>query len=81
MVGLGSLSGGEVLIAGGGAGCTECFQNNAKPVGAGLLAILGINQVSILTPTSQAMHHPVARELAPGGLRSSPQISKMRSVR
>ncbi len=36
------------------------------------MAILGINQISILTSTSQAMHHPVARELAPAGVRSIP---------
>jgi len=73
MVGLGSLSGGGVLIAGGGAGCTDCFQDDAEFVGGSLLAIFGINQISILTSTSQAMHHPVARKLAPAGLRSSPK--------
>lgn len=36
MVGLGSLSGGGVLIAGGGVGCTDCFQNDAEPVCRGL---------------------------------------------
>jgi hypothetical protein len=62
MVGLGSLSGGEVLIAGGGAGCTDCFQDDAEFVGGSLLAILGISQISILTPTLQALHHPVAKQ-------------------
>jgi hypothetical protein len=76
MVGLGSLSGGGVLIAGGGVGCTDCFQDDAESVGVRLLAILGINQISLLTPTSQAEHHPVARELAPAGGRSSPKNSK-----
>jgi len=76
MVGLGSLSGGGVLIAGGGAGCTDCFQDDAGFVGAGVLAIFGISQISIFTPTLQATLHPVARELAPAGLRSSPKNSK-----
>ncbi len=76
MVGLGSLSGGGVLIAGGGVGCTDCFQNDAESVGASLLAILGINHISTLTPPLEATHHPVARELAPAGLRSSPKNSK-----
>jgi len=58
MVGLGSLSGGGVLIAGGAAGCTDCFQDDAKPVEASLLAIPGINQISILTPPLRAAHHP-----------------------
>ena len=46
MVGLGSLSGGGVLIAGGGAGCTDCFQDDAGFVGDSLLAIGGINLIS-----------------------------------
>ena len=45
MVGLGSLSGGGVLIAGGGAGCTDCFQDDAESVGVSLLAIGGINSL------------------------------------
>ena len=73
MVGLGSLSGGGVLIAGGGAGCTDCFQDDAESVGASLLVIGGTNPISILTPPLQAAHHPVARELGPAGLRSSPK--------
>jgi hypothetical protein len=73
MVGLGSLSGGGVLIAGGGAGCTDCFQDDAGFVGGSLLAILGINQISMLTPPLQATHKPVARELAPARLRNSPK--------
>jgi len=52
-MGLGSLSGGGVLIAGGGVGCTDCFQNDAESVGAGLLAIPG----SILAPPLPATHH------------------------
>lgn len=28
--------GGGVLIAGGGVGCTDCFQNDAEPVCRGL---------------------------------------------
>lgn len=47
MVGLGSLSGGGVLIAGGGAGCTDCFQDDAESVGASLLGILGMNPIPI----------------------------------
>lgn len=50
MVGLGSLSGGGVLIAGGGAGCTDCFQDDSESVGGSLLAIGGIN--SIVDPDS-----------------------------
>jgi len=73
MAGLGSLSGGGVLIAGGAAGCTDCFQDDAESVGASLLAIPGINQISILTPPLQAAHHPCGSELAPAGLRSSPK--------
>jgi hypothetical protein len=46
MVGLGSLSGGGVLIAGGGAGCTDCFQDDAESVGASVLGIGGIIQIS-----------------------------------
>jgi hypothetical protein len=76
MVGLGSLSGGGVLIAGGGAGCTDCFQDDAGSVGASLLGILGINQISILTPQLQDTHHPVEKELAPAWLQSSPKNSK-----
>jgi hypothetical protein len=45
MVGLGSLSGGGVLIAGGGVGCTDCFQDDAGIVGASLLGIGGINSL------------------------------------
>jgi hypothetical protein len=74
MVGLGSLSGGGVLIAGGGAGCTDCFQDDAESVGVSLLAILGISQISILTPPLQATHHPVVRELAPAGCGAAPSI-------
>jgi len=70
MVGLGSLSGGGVLIAGGGAGCTDCFQDDAEFVGGSLLAILGFNKISIPTPPLQTMHHLVARELASAGVRS-----------
>lgn len=44
-MGLGSLSGGGVLIAGGGAGCTDCFQDDAEFVGGSVLAIGGINSV------------------------------------
>jgi hypothetical protein len=76
MVGLGSLSGGGVLIAGGGVGCTDCFQDDAGFVGGRVLAILGISQISILTPQLQATHHPVEKELAPAWLRSSPKNSK-----
>jgi hypothetical protein len=81
MVGLGSLSGGGVLIAGGGAGCTDCFQDDAKPVGASLLAILGISQISILTSTTPATHHPGTRELAPAGLRNSPKHFEAQKIR
>jgi hypothetical protein len=76
MVGLGSLSGGGVLIAGGGAGCTDCFRDDSESVGVSLLAIDGINQISMHTPPLQATHHLVARELAPAGVRSRPKNSK-----
>jgi hypothetical protein len=46
MVRLGSLSGGGVLIAGGGAGCTDCFQDDAESGGARLLVVGGINLIS-----------------------------------
>lgn len=52
MVGLGSLSGEGVLIAGGGVGCTDCFQNDAESLEASLLAIGGIN--SILNPDTHS---------------------------
>jgi len=74
MVGLGSLSGGGVLIAGGGVGCTDCFQDDAESVGGSLLAIGGINQISILAPSLQAMHHPVVRELALAGCGAASSI-------
>jgi hypothetical protein len=54
-------------------GCTDCFQDDAESVGASLLAIFGINRISILAPPLQAMRHPVEKELAPAGLRSSPK--------
>lgn len=44
--------------------------------GRRLLAIFGINQISILAPPLQATHNPVARELAPAGVRSSPKKGK-----
>jgi hypothetical protein len=40
MAGLGSLSGGGVLIAGGGAGCTDCFQDDAGFVGMSLQLVV-----------------------------------------
>jgi hypothetical protein len=39
------LEWGGVLIAGGGAGCTDCFQDDAGFVGARLLALGGINSL------------------------------------
>lgn len=62
MVGLGSLSGGGVLIAGGGVGCTDCFRDDAKSVGDSLLTIRDINQISNFTPPSLITYRFVARE-------------------
>jgi hypothetical protein len=72
-VGLGSLSGGGVLIAGGGAGCTDCFQDDAESVGGSLLAILGID--SITNPDSRPQQHIsiVVRGFIPDGQRSCPK--------
>jgi hypothetical protein len=50
-------------------GCTDCFQDDAESVGVSLLAIIGINQISIITPQWQATHH-----LAPGGCGAAPSI-------
>jgi len=81
MVGLGSLSGGGVLIAGGGAACTDCFQDDAKPVGASLLAIPGINQISTLTPPQQATHHPCGEGACSRWAAKQPQDQPIRLVR
>jgi len=60
MAGLGSLSGGGVLIAGGSAACTDCFQDDAESVGASLLVILDIRTMS--NPDT----HPAAKRFKCG---------------
>ena len=79
MVGLGSLSGGEVLIAGGAAGCTDCFQDDAEFVGASLLAIPGINSVLLPDTHFAATHLNCGEGIYPRWAAELTQAIKKRS--
>ena len=81
MVGLGSLSGGGVLIAGGGAGCTDCFRGEAESVGGSLLAILGIDSIPNPDSRPAATHFNRGEGIYPRWAAKLPQIQQMRLVR